>query len=232
MELNKDLIEALQADLNKIVQQVKKQEEMGQSHEAQKVKKQEEMEESDDMPELVDGSKSNGGVPIAEVEDDDIVEEDVNNVSTEGVTDHEYANFSDEQCKQLRQCHICNKYYKLDMMGTENHKDKDDKGKDNFDEICWHCYYWINYAPDVRNKVDGKNGHYIVDYIQKCKDIHELDKCSRNTNSGGCLLCEFNMGLPIVDIKNYNKLTNTVPDKANDNISDDSFDPNNMTLTI
>ena len=124
-------------------------------------------------------------------------------ISSEGVTAHELAllnlNSSD---LNLKQCTFCNKFFKQDMIIPDF-----DVHKNPVDEIqCWHCIFWMNYPISARKNVDGIFGMTIVDYILKCKDIHEMSSCTRNSDSGGCFLCEHNLGLPLTDVKDLNKL--------------------------
>lgn len=155
-------------------------------------------------------------------------------VTTEGVSAHEMAELQLENSKnELKQCSFCNKFFKQDMLVPvfENK---------NEDAQCWHCLYWMNYSINTRKQVDGAYGLSIVEYIIKCKDIHEMDLCTRNTDSGGCFLCEFNLGLPITDVKDLYKLkdpSSVIPDNPIDDFEDmidieDSYKSNVMTIEI
>lgn len=91
-------------------------------------------------------------------------------------------------------CSYCARYYELDMIIPEN-----------YDSICLHCYFWINYSMENRKKVDvGKMK--VVDYILKCRSDHNMEQCQRNTPSGGCFLCEHLIGMKIEGIKNHELL--------------------------
>lgn len=66
------------------------------------------------------------------------------------------------------------------------------------DQTCYHCYNWMNYSIYSRDGIDGKNGNmYIVDYILKCRDDHDPCECDKNSEMGGCFLCDFILGEPI-----------------------------------
>lgn len=130
-------------------------------------------------------------------------------ISTEGLTHEEISIYkiSPNDCKK---CNFCNKYYGHDMIVPIYDKD---------DEVqCWHCLFWMNYASEMRKTVDGTFGMTIADYIMKCKDVHEFENCIRNTDSGGCYLCEFNLGMIPTDIKNVEKLEGKVD--FNDDLDD------------
>jgi hypothetical protein len=127
-------------------------------------------------------------------------------VSTEG---------SDFNTGNLKNCMICNKFYNDDMIVDIKFAD----------ETCYHCYYWMNYSMNERKKVDGQDGKFISDYINKCKDIHLIDNCKRRSDAGGCFLCEHLLGLPIDGVKNY-KSNNTINEPMYQDVADDDDDGN------
>jgi hypothetical protein len=118
----------------------------------------------------------------------------------------------------LKQCGFCNKFFKQDMIIPNKSGGQDDTQ-------CWHCLFWMNYSVQTRKQVDGSHGMTIADYIMKCKDIHEIKTCTRNSDSGGCFLCEYNLGLPLTDIKDVYKLNRSseIPDYPIDD-QDDGID--------
>lgn len=135
------------------------------------------------------------------------------NVSSEGVMHNNLYNMENKNA--LGGCLYCNKYYSEDMLVPADKKD---------DRQCYHCLFWMNYSVENRKHVDGVFGMTIVDYINKCKDIHEMDTCIRKSDSGGCFLCEFNMGLPVTDVKDLNKLYYNSNDGLPDHPEDDEID--------
>jgi len=155
------------------------------------------------------------------------VEIALEHITTDGASADELANVGSDILKSLIHCTFCNFYYKQDMIvpfqkNDDNNNNNNNKNNKNNDEQCWHCFYWMNYGS--RKEVDGKYGNTIGDYIIKCKDVHEMNKCTRNSDSGGCFLCEYNLGLPITDvigIEKLKKLDGTLPDKPSE---DDHFD--------
>jgi len=70
---------------------------------------------------------------------------------------------------------------------------------------CWDCYFWINYDVGQRENCDGVDGPCIVDYVLKCSKYHTTP-CKRQTEAGGCFLCDYNNGFDIPKIKNKYKL--------------------------
>jgi hypothetical protein len=107
-----------------------------------------------------------------------------------------------KQANVLFKCTTCAFTYQPDIKSSD----------ENEDNMCLHCYYWIYYVTRLE---DSKIP--IVDYILKCSDEHEPDKCTKMTDAGGCYLCEYKLGMLLDDIPNYSKLLNkdsTVPDNV------------------
>jgi hypothetical protein len=137
-------------------------------------------------------------------------------VSTEGIPGMLYNNVDKNLSKTVALCFLCEKIYMNDMLVPS---------EINTERQCYHCLFAMNYPVTNRKKVDGTFGMFIVDYILKCKDVHELDACTKKSDSGGCFLCEYNLGIPITDVKNLEKLNynfdNELPDHPEDDIVDD-----------
>lgn len=93
------------------------------------------------------------------------------------------------------QCIYCLKFYNNGKNGMIT-KEFDDSG----DSVCYHCIFWINYGLEQRQQVDGVFGKTIVSYINECKDSHNKDICTKNTDGGGCFLCDALNGIPIENI--------------------------------
>lgn len=145
-------------------------------------------------------------------------QKNVDYISTEGI-DSEIIEYSSKYIQSnLKQCVFCNKYFKNDMIVPN---------KDNIiDEFqCWHCLFWMNYSIPNRKNVDGTFGMTIVEYILKCKDDHETTLCKKNSDTGGCFLCEYKLDFPITDIKDLFKLNKSVEIQDNP-INDFDVDDN------
>lgn len=128
-------------------------------------------------------------------------------ISTEGITVYSLDEIEKELLKNSDVCSLCQKFYNNDMLipaekGTERQ--------------CYHCLFSMNYPVGNRKHVDGMMGMTIVDYIFKCKDIHMSDICTMKSDSGGCFLCEYNIGLPITDVKDLDKLYSNVTSQSCD----------------
>ena len=158
----------------------------------------------------------------------------LDNITTEGLSlqDLDGADYTSVK-ENIKGCNYCGKYYKLDMCIPTFEKDDD--------VSCWHCFFWMNYSLAIRKNADGVYGMTIVDYILKCSAIHETDKCQRNTDSGGCFLCEYNLGLPVTDIKDLHRLGSAtgasaasfgIPDKPHDDDDRIAMDPSSKTEQI
>ncbi|AYV81804.1 MAG: hypothetical protein Harvfovirus63_7 [Harvfovirus sp.] len=155
----------------------------------------------------------------------------LDHITTEGLTlqDLEAMEYSGIK-KKIKGCNFCGKYFGEDMCIPAFEKDDD--------VSCWHCFFWMNYAMTARKNADGVYGMTIVDYILRCSAIHETDKCQRNSDSGGCFLCEYNLGLPITDIKHVERLGAVtaasfgIPDKPNDDDDQIEVDRSQKTEQI
>lgn len=139
-------------------------------------------------------------------------------LSTEGLT-YDEKNAMNIQ-KGLPFCDYCHKFYSSDMIFPLSFK--------TYSQKCYHCLFWMNYPIDARATVDGVHGGLTIrEYIMKCKDIHVTETCPRKSDTGGCFLCEFNLGMPITDIKDADKLYihDTYNDGMPDHPDDDFEDP-------
>ena len=144
-------------------------------------------------------------------------QEQLEYISTEGASQQELAEFK-INLKNVKQCTFCNKFFKADMIVPSDNDKGKNKGKDLIDDQCWHCLFWMNYSIPTRQSVDGTYGMNIADYILKCASIHLSDTCTRNSDSGGCFLCEYNLGIPVTDIKDLDKLN--IDNKASIDVND------------
>lgn len=119
-----------------------------------------------------------------------------NIIDSEGLSIGDYNMLNKDSKTDLYLCNICGKYYKNDMILDSNEPEPQ----------CLHCFYWLNSTMEVRNKIDGFCGKYIVDYIIKCRDTHVIDNCTRNSDQGGCFVCLHLLGIEIDGLKNAEKL--------------------------
>ena len=89
-------------------------------------------------------------------------------------------------------CSFCNRYYGKGEYDDQTNTYKDTMLTAEFDSngdlVCYHCLYTINYnPPEARINFDGAFGLTIYDYILKCKDYHNKEKCGKDE----CFLCDF-----------------------------------------
>jgi hypothetical protein len=97
--------------------------------------------------------------------------------------------------QQLSQCTHCAKcYYKngANSMVTFEYMESE--------PVCYHCIFWMNYGLTARQNVDGVYGKTIMEYIIQCKDFHDKKACTRNSNEGGCFLCDYSNRIPIENV--------------------------------
>lgn len=111
-------------------------------------------------------------------------------ITTDGITDQQLSNLCSEEKKNIKKCGFCFKNYKINMIVDV----------DTDEIMCWHCLFWLNYAPDVRKQVDGNLGMTIAEYILQCHEYHNVDNCTKKTDQGGCFLCEYKSGYVFSDI--------------------------------
>jgi hypothetical protein len=98
----------------------------------------------------------------------------------------------------VKQCNYCQKWFANKLI-------VDDKEG----QLCKHCLYWVNYDERARLEFDKKcitQGFCIAEYIIEYNETHNSNKCTRNSDSGGCFLCDYKKGIPILNIMNINML--------------------------
>lgn len=104
------------------------------------------------------------------------------------------------------QCSYCQKFYSKTqqpkMFTTEFTEGE---------PVCFHCIFWTNYDVTTRPHVDGVYGMTIVEYVMECKDLHDKAVCTRNSDAGGCLLCDYLNGVPIDNVLGADVLINELP---------------------
>ena len=128
-------------------------------------------------------------------------------LSTEGYSEDslEFSNLPDASKKYMSQCGTCMKFFSPTMI---NYISKEEL-------LCKHCFFWLNYDITLRKETDGMYGTTIAKYILNCYTDHDSTKCSRMGDHGGCFLCEYKLGIPILDIKDAEMLDKEKLDKLN-----------------
>lgn len=170
--------------------------------------------DDDNMPELVDDENKD-------------VEMD-KSLLINGVTYDELKTLPYNKQNQLAQCNYCLKFYKKEnphKMITTDFSDSE--------TICFHCIFWMNYDVDVRATVDGVYGMTILEYIMECKDDHDKTTCTKNSDAGGCFLCDYLNNVPLVNVLGAESLFDDTPEQIHDD--DNSFLQSvdySMTITI
>jgi hypothetical protein len=130
-------------------------------------------------------------------------------ISTEGVESDKIKSINLNLVQDMIQCHCCAKYFNKNLIISD-----DSLGE----QMCKHCVFWINYNPETRLEFDNKcalSGFCIAEYILTCYEAHDTGKCTRMTDTGGCLLCDYILGLDVPNILNPEML----PRFANGGIS-------------
>lgn len=106
----------------------------------------------------------------------------------------------------IKQCSMCARCFNKDMITCN-------------DEICWHCYFWMNYDIDKRPICDGPEGMTIVQYILKCHEEHDTNNCPKFSAYNNCFLCDYKLDHPILCVQNEEllKSQSSEPEKVNTN---------------
>lgn len=90
---------------------------------------------------------------------------------------------------------IKNKIHICTMCGKIFNKEMAVLYEDTGEETCYHCIYYLNYAFEQRQIIDGMYPLTIAGYIMRCSKSHNKMDCNRN-----CFLCDHLNGIDIVGI--------------------------------
>lgn len=128
------------------------------------------------------------------------------NMNINGILYEDYKKLPHQKQVNSVQCSYCQKFYSTTqqpkMFTTEFAEGE---------PVCFHCIFWTNYDPATRPHVDGVYGMTIVEYIMECKDFHDKTTCIKNSDAGGCLLCDYLNGVPIENVLGADVLINEQP---------------------
>lgn len=122
-------------------------------------------------------------------------------ITTEGIGEAVLKSINLAYVQDMIQCHCCSKYYNKSLIVND----------EAFGEqMCKHCLCWLSYAVETRLEFDMKcasiHGFCIAEYILTCHEAHGSETCTRMTDKGGCLLCDYNLNLDIPNILNREML--------------------------
>lgn len=122
-------------------------------------------------------------------------------ITTEGIEEVVLKSINLAYIQDMIQCHCCSKYYNKSLIVND----------EGFGEqMCKHCLCWLSYSPETRLDFDMKcaslHGFCIAEYILTCHEAHDHTACTRMTDKGGCLLCDYNLNLDIPNILNREML--------------------------
>jgi len=137
-------------------------------------------------------------------------------LSTDGISENDinYKKLKYVIKKTLKKCDMCGKKYTDDMIIDITNNDE---------YTCYHCFFWINYDLSLRDIADNAVNITIAEYILKCKDDHNIALCTRHTEHGGCFLCEYKSGFPIINIRNSTLIYQESKDEKEVIITDDDI---------
>ena len=108
----------------------------------------------------------------------------------------------------VKQCSACGKIFSKELITKS-------------DNICWHCYFWMNYDIKFRAVCDGPENVTIAEYILKCHEEHDETKCTKFSSYKECFLCDYKFKRPILCIKDEHLLK---PKKEETNNKNDISD--------
>jgi len=148
------------------------------------------------------------------------------NITTEGLDESYLKNMDLKYVQDIVQCHCCSKYYNKSLIIN----DFEGIGE----QICKHCICWLNYTPETRLEFDSKcviYGFCIAEYILSCNESHDTTTCTRMTDQGGCLLCDYKLDLNIPNILNRELLPKFNPSLTN-NSTNNSTKKNTKKIMI
>lgn len=147
--------------------------------------------------------------------DNDKKEKSTYSITTEGCDATMFDMLPENLRNSLITCGTCYKFYCPEMIFTLEESEK----------MCKHCFFWLNYDVSLRKEAEGKDGVSIAKYVLECCNDHDLSKCSRMGPYGGCFLCEYKLGIPILHIKDAKLLEKKEGDKPEtENITDEIED--------
>lgn len=115
-------------------------------------------------------------------------------MTTDGIPENKTYHVTNNLHK-YKLCEVCNKYYGDELI---NDSDKD------FIK-CTHCFYYFKYNDFQKGGVTDDDVKSLLNYFELCKDDHDPSKCTKNSDSGGCILCEFKIGMVPLCVEKYTK---------------------------
>ena len=133
-------------------------------------------------------------------------------------TGYKKNSFPSQVSTLLKQCEYCTKYYRPDI--TVNMGDS---------LVCHYCYFWTHYNEAVREEGDGKNGIFVADFIETCREDHDMTDCANSPMYGFCFICDFFHGDSLEWIKKRNILFG---EKNNDKDKNSSYEGSDEEFTV
>jgi hypothetical protein len=201
-----------------------------QQNENEQINQQNENEQNNQENNIYHGSDYGSDYEIDNKNDENENIEQTNTISlsTNGFLEDDinYKKLAYATKKTLKMCEMCGKKYTNDMIIDIT----------NNDLTCYHCFFWINYDLSLRDIADNTVHLTIAEYILKCKDEHDITLCTRHTTHGGCFICEYKSGFPIINIKNskliYEETEETEIIVDDENIYNDIPNANEIVIEL
>ena len=82
---------------------------------------------------------------------------------------------------------------------------------------CTHCFYYLKYNDYQKGSVTDNDITSLLEYFELCQDEHNMAKCTKNSDSGGCILCEHKIGMTPACVAKYKTRVNSEKKTKEDN---------------
>lgn len=138
------------------------------------------------------------------------------NVPIEGITYFEKIKYGNTITSKLQQCDYCQRFYTGELIIPTTEDDV---------TICQHCHFTLYYDLSARKEGDEKYANFgisVSSYILNFAKDHNVEKCTKKTNMGGCFLCEYRNGFIIEGINNPELIYKNTADKNQINKSNEN----------
>jgi hypothetical protein len=123
-------------------------------------------------------------------------EKNIITISSDGIYQTEFNKYSRELTTNLKECTTCSRFFNSDDLFPLE------------ENLCIHCFFWLNYSIENRHIADIAYSDFDIDipnYILKYKNKHVMNPCPKS-GVGSCFLCDYNNNIIIENINKKNLL--------------------------
>ena len=129
----------------------------------------------------------------------------LSDMTSDGIPKNKIANT--QLASKYKLCEVCDKYYDNILIDAT---DKD------FIK-CTHCFYYLKYNDFQKGTVTDGEIVSLLEYFELCSDDHDMTNCTKNSDSGGCILCEHKIGMSPQCVCKYTARINSEKKTKEDN---------------